>query len=842
MTRDIAALVASLTLDEKAALTAGADLWTTVPVERVGIPKWQLTDGPNGARGAALKGTSTSACVPCASALGSTWDVDLLGEIGALLGRQARSKSCRVLLAPTVNLHRSPLGGRTFESYGEDPLLVGRLAAAFVRGVQSEGVATTVKHLAGNEAEFERYTINSVIDERALRELYLMPFELAVREGGSLGIMTSYNRLNGRYCSEHDELLAGILRDEWGFEGFVVSDWFGAASTEDSPRAGLDLEMPGPGRAYGPALADAVRAGAVDEKDVDAIVTRLLTVFDRLDAFDDPPAAEVTVDRPEDRALVRRATTSSMVLLRNEGVLPFAMDRVRTLALIGPNADRTQIMGGGSASLRPHYRISPLDAFRSRLGDAVHVVYEQGCSIDRTAPPLGPEKITGPGGRPGLALEFFAGPEFAGEPVLRRDGEGSNLMYFGAVDPAVPVDAFSVRATGTFTPRATGSYEFTLVQAGRARLFVDGQVALDGVSDPPPPGDAMFGQGSEQMSTTLELTEDTPVGLVIELSNEGAPTLTAVNVGCRLAPADDLLERAETAARAADAVVLVVGTNDDWESEGHDRDTLDLPGAQDELVNRVVAANPNTVVVVNTGSPFALPWAEDVPAALQSWFGGQEMADAIVDIVTGEVDPGGRLGTTFPVQLEHTPAFGNFPGENGEVRYGESVLMGYRWYEARALPVRFPFGHGLSYTTFGIGAPVLSSTTLEPGSAISVRVPVTNTGDRRGAEVVQCYVAPTGARLTRPPKELKGFAKVFLDPGASATVTIELDDRAFAYWDPGDPSRAELAERLSASPLARGMSREVADPGWRLDAGRYSLHIGRSSADIAHVVDVEVSE
>ena len=324
-----------------------------------------------------------------------------------------------MLLAPTVNLHRSPLGGRTFESYGEDPLLVGRLAAAFVRGVQSEGVATTVKHFAGNEAEFERYTINSVVDARALRELYLMPFELAVREGGALGIMTSYNRLNGPYCSEHVELLAGILRSEWGFEGFVVSDWFGAASSVESARAGLDLEMPGPGRAYGAALADAVRAGEVDEADLDALVTRLLTVFDRLDAFDDPPFTDDTVDRPEDRALIRRATTSSMVLLRNDGVLPFDPSGIRTLAVIGPNADRTQIMGGGSASLRPHYRISPLDAFRDPLRRRRStVVYEQGCSIDRTVPPLGPERLVGADGTPGLTLEFFAGHDFAGDPVF----------------------------------------------------------------------------------------------------------------------------------------------------------------------------------------------------------------------------------------------------------------------------------------------------------------------------------------------------------------------------------------------------------------------------------------
>ena len=531
-----------------------------------------------------------------------------------------------------------------------------------------------------------------------------------------------------------------------------------------------------------------------------------------------------------------------MVLLRNDGVLPFDMSAIRTLAVIGPNADRTQIMGGGSASLRPHYRVSPLDAFRARFGDAVTVVYEQGCSIDRTVPPLGAERLVGPDGAPGLAARVLRRSRLrrrAGVHARRRRHQPHVLRR--ARSRRCRSRRSRVRARGTFTPRTGGAYDFTLVQAGRARLLLDGEVVLDGVTDPPPLGDAFFGQGSEQISTVVELAEDQAVDLVIEFSNEDAVTLAGVTVGARLAPVDDLIDRAEAAARAADAVVLVVGTNDDWETEGHDRDTLDLPGDQDELVRRVVAANPNTAVVVNTGSPVALPWADDVPAILQSWFGGQEMADAIVDIVTGAADPAGRLGTTFPERLEHAPAFGNFPGENGEVRYGEGVLMGYRWYEARALPVRFPFGHGLSYTTCSIGAPALPSTVFAPGSTLPLEVVVTNTGRRRGSEVVQCYVAPASARLTRPPKELKGFAKVTLDPGESATVTIALDDRAFAYWDPGDPARAGIAARMSASPLASRVSADVTQPGWRVDPGTYSLHVGRSSADIAHTVAIEVT-
>ncbi|MEY2458927.1 MAG: beta-glucosidase, partial [Acidimicrobiaceae bacterium] len=336
---DIEGLVAELTLDEKAALTAGEDLWSTVAIERLSIPKVRVSDGPNGARGASApgEGGNTSVCVPCGSALGATWDVDLVQRIGVLLGQETRRRGCRVLLAPTVNIHRSPLAGRNFECYSEDPLLSGRLATAFIRGAQSQGIATTVKHFVGNEAEFERMSMSSVIDERTLREIYLLPFEMAVREGGSLGVMTSYNRVNGKWCGEDAELLA-ILRDEWGFEGFVLSDWYAATSTE-SARAGMDLEMPGPGRAFGAALADAVRAGQLDESVLDDQVHRLLRVFERIGALgeiDDDQA--FSVDLPEDRALAREAAAGAIVLLQNGGALPIDPSAVRRVAVIGPNA------------------------------------------------------------------------------------------------------------------------------------------------------------------------------------------------------------------------------------------------------------------------------------------------------------------------------------------------------------------------------------------------------------------------------------------------------------------------------------------------------------------------
>jgi beta-glucosidase len=816
-------LVAALTLDEKAALTAGVDMWHTAAVERLGIPSWKMTDGPNGARGGSFDRMTPSAAMPCGSALAATWNQTLLEQVGAVLGDQARTKQARVLLAPTVNLVRHPLNGRTFETYGEDPLLAGLLAAAFVRGAQAQGVATTVKHFAGNEQETERNTIDTLIDERALRELYLLPFELAVKEGGALGIMTAYNRLNGEWCDEHPELL-GILRDEWGFDGIVVTDWFAVDSTIGSALAGLDIEMPGPARQFGSKLADAVRAGDLDEAVLDRIARRILGVFERLGALADPPVGEEeSVDRQEHRGVARRAAIESIVLLRNDGVLPFDVPTLGTLAVIGPNAARAQIIGGGSATLEPHYRVTPLDALRSRLEGAVDITYEQGCDIDRTVPPMH------------LPMEEVFLDADGGE-VFRRTGDSTRMLFFGPPSPDLPA-RWSVRSTGTFTPEVSGPYQVTLIQAGRCRVLVGGEVVVDGVAAPPPPGQAIFGMGSEQVEGVVELTAGAPVEVVIELSNDAAPLVVAAVVGIRPEPPADLLDRAVAAARAADAVVVVVGTNDDWETEGHDRTSMDLPGGQDELVRAVCAANPRTAVVVNAGSPVTLPWADEAPALLDMWFGGQEMADGLVDVLTGRADPSGRLPVTFPERIEHAPAFGNFPGGHGEVRYGEGVLVGYRWYEARHLPVRFPFGHGLSYTTFELGEPEVID-----GDPMLVRVRVTNTGTRSGGEVVQLYVEAVSPKVVRPPKELKAFAKVWLEAGGSATVTLGLTDRAFAHWQPDPGPYEAIKDRQQRSTISIAPAASEQPPkGWHVEPGEYRLHIGRSSADIAHIVPITIT-
>ncbi len=842
--RDVAALIAALDLDEKAALLAGADMWSTTPIERLGVPAVFVTDGPNGARGPDLPSSvggateSTSTCMPSGAALGATWDVELLERVGALIGTEARMKACRVLLAPTVNLHRSPLGGRNFESYSEDPLLAGLLGAAFVRGAQAQGVACTVKHFAGNESEDGRMVVDTVADERTLRELHLLPFEIAVREGGALGVMTAYNRLNGEYCTTSSELLHDVLRGEWGFDGFVISDWFGFADTSSAIAAGLDLEMPGPGRAYGPALADAVRAGHVDEADVDAAAGRLLRVFDQIGALDDAPATPRSVDLPEHRAISRETAAAAMVLLRNESVLPLDGASLRRVAVIGPNADRAVIMGGGSASLSVATLRSPLDALRDRLGDEVEILHVPAVDISLTTPEI-PGDWLSYNGQSGMVVECFASDDLGGTVLHTETAATGSVTWFGGPPEVGP--ECSWRATADLTVGEAGRWTLSLVETEPARVLVDGEVVLEDTTGDLPPGADFFGMARREQTIDLELTPDRPVRIVLESTVTRSGLVAGAKLGLRAAVAADGIERAVAAARGADAVIVVVGTDGDWETEGHDRDSMALPGRQDELVEAVLAIAPDAVVVLNVGSVVTLPWATRCRALLQCWFGGVELADALVDVLLGDAEPGGRLPTTIPQRLEHNPTWGNFPAEDGTIRYGERILVGYRWYESRHLDVAFPFGHGLSYSSFELGDPTVSSTRFEPGDTLTVSVPVTNTGARSGSEVVQLYVSPGSPKAFRPPQELKAFAKASLNPGESTVVRLVLAGRSFARWSEGDPTYAALIARQSTDAAWMPPPPELEPPGWIVDPGPYVLHVGQSSANISHAIAIEAS-
>ncbi len=763
---------APLSVEQKIALLSGADLWHTAAFAEPPVPAVRTSDGPAGVRGTTWDGIR-SASFPCGSALGATWDPELLREVGRALGREARSKSAHVLLAPTVNLHRTPVGGRNFECFSEDPLLTAELAVAYIEGVQSEGVAACVKHFVGNDTEYERMSISSEIDERTLRELYLVPFEAAVRRAGARAVMSAYNRLNGTFCSEHRWLLTDLLRDEWGFEGVVISDWFGTHSAGPSLLAGLDLEMPGPPRARGPRLGAALDAGEVAEADLDRSVARVLDLAVWTRAAD-TGTDETTADDPRTDDVIRLAATRAMVLLKNDGpLLPLAAAG-RRIALIGPNARYGRVQGGGSARVKPVQRPGPLDALRGR---GLDVSFIAGGAIDKYLPTVHGE----------FTVERADGERAAIDRLSWRDG--GSVLGDG--------DGLALRMTGAFVPDSTATWEFGVRAIGPASVRLDGAPVVD--LPEALRGGAFYGLGSPEVRGVADLEGGRRYELEVEIP-AGAPELARrVMVGARAATREDHLERAAAAAADADVAVVIVGTDDDWETEGEDRTTMGLPGDQDALVATVANANPNTVVVINAGSPVTMPWLDSVPAVLQLWFPGQALGEALADVLTGVEEPGGRLPITFPARLEDTPAFGHHPGRDGQALYAEGTFIGHRWYDREGIAPRFRFGHGLGYTTFEID-PVEVSGNTDDG--VCVTVDVTNTGGRRGAEVIQVYVEPPAGDPRRPVRHLGGFRRVELAAGVSTRATVELGRRAFAVWD---------------------------EDRWTVPPGEYTVLVGRSS-------------
>jgi beta-glucosidase len=810
-------LLGELTVDEKAAMAAGVDLWHTAAVTRLGIPALKVTDGPGGARGERWTGRM-SASFPCGTALGATWNPALVRTVGEHIGVEARRKGAHVLLAPTVNIHRHPLAGRNFECYSEDPFLSARMAVAYIRGVQSTGVGCSVKHFVANDSEFERMTISSEVDARTLREISLVPFEAAVLEAGTWSVMAAYNRLLGTYCSEHP-LLTSLLRDEWHFDGVIMSDWYGLHSTVPAARAGLDLEMPGPPQWYGPQLADAVRAGDVSEEILDGKVRRLLELLDRAGGLDNDFGPEQSIDDPDDRAVIRRAAAESFVLLQNrDALLPLVAGSARdggdrpVLAVIGPNASVAMIQGGGSARVSQFPPVTPLAGLQTRFGGEFRIEHERGASSHKQTPVLDTTVLVEP-----LQVAYYAGRERAGEPVLVEPGDRGWFTFTGPFTPEVP-NEFSMRLTGTISVPESGEWTFGLVQVGRARLLIDGEVVVDNWN-PTGRSEAFMGFASAEVTATIDLVAGERHALEVDYVLAG-PSQGALQIGCTPPAPPDLMERAVALAARADVVVCVVGTDADWETEGNDRASMALPAPQDDLIRAVAAANPNTVVAVNAASPVEMHWSADVRAILQCWFAGEEWGNALADVLSGDVSPSGKLPTTLPVRIDDTPAFKTYPGEGGEVRYEEGVFVGYRWYDGRGIDPKFCFGHGLSYTTFELDAPTLSKgeisrSRLLGGERLQASVRVTNTGTTRGAEVAQCYVRDIEASVDRPPQELKGFEKLWLDPGESAVAVIDLDARAFSFWD-------------------------IDHDAWAIEPGEFEIRIGTSSRAIAHYMAVRV--
>ena len=798
---ELESLVDAMTLEEQVSLLAGEDFWTTPAIPRLRIGKLRVTDGPNGARGGgSLIGGVKSACFPCGIALGATWNVRLVGEIGAAIAEEVKSKGAHMLLGPTVNIHRTVTNGRNFECYSEDPLLSAELGAAYVAGLQGGGIAATVKHYVGNESEIERTTMSSEIDERTLREVYLLPFEWAVKKAGAWGVMSSYNRLNGTFTAEHGWLLTTVLRDEWGYDGIVMSDWFGSHTTAPTINAGLDLEMPGPTRDRGEKLVEAVREGAVGSDTVRERALAMLRLMERTGALRDTrPFEERAEDRPEHRALIRRAGAEAAVLLKNNGILPLAAKG--RIAVIGPNAKTARIMGGGSAQLNPHYRVSPWEGLVAALGEE-RLAYAPGCDNHRFEPVI----------RGSFTVEFFDNRAFAGEPVVETH-EDAQAFWAGRVGGgSIDAGDFSARLRGSYTAEASGTHRVGIYSAGLSRIFVDGRLVAEAWSNWQK-GRTFFEQGCDEVIGTVEMEAGRSYEIVIEFANrpEAEMHFAAFAAGIGMPLGDEAIAEAVALAAGSDVAVLCVGRNGEWDTEGSDLRGIELPGRQNELVSAVARANPNTVVVLQTGGPVEMPWLGDVAAVLQAWYPGQEAGNAIADVLTGAAEPGGRLPQTFPVKWSDNPAHSQdpeiYPGHNGKVRYAEGVFVGCRHYDRHGIAPLFPFGFGLGYTSFVVTDLAVSDERFEGEGFVDVAVTIANTGERAGSAVVQLYVGDDVASVERPARELKAFEKVALAPGESRRVDFSLDARAFAFFSTGDQA-------------------------WLLEPGDFTIRAGLSSADL----------
>ena len=781
-------LLQQLTLEEKAALVQGADFWTTVPLPKIGLRAMTLSDGPAGVRGPRWDEREPSLNLPSGSALAASWDNALAYRYGAAAASEARRKDVDVVLGPTINLHRSPLGGRHFECFSEDPELTSGLAAAYVRGLQENGVAACPKHYVANDSETDRFTVDVQLDDRSLRELYLAPFERAV-EAGAWTIMSAYNSVDGVTMTEND-LLETPLNSEWGFDGVVISDWTAVRSL-DAVAASQDLAMPGPAPAWAE-LVDAVRDGRIAEADLDRKVLRLLLLAERVGALGTDAA--VTPAPVDARSFAREAAVEGTVLLANDGSLPLSPALSR-IAVIGHNALEARTQGGGSATVLPEQIVTPLEGIRTAFANA-EVSYEIGAVVQEGVAEIPLEQIANPvTGAPGVRVSFF---DAHGAELFAEDRRSTALVWFGGDAPIAASRRVVLEAD--FVADETGEIELGFAGANPGVLQVDGETVLDEapVIEGTDLGAAFLNPPSLTATVPVEQGVARRIRLELRVNEVESALSGALSVTLGIAPErtdpDELIARAVASADDAEVAVVVVGTNSKVESEGYDRTDLALPGRQDDLVRAVAATGTPTVVVVNAGSPVELPWAADVAAIVQGYFGGQEFGAALADVLTGTAEPGGRLPTSWPAALADVPVTAVTPTD-GTLRYDEGIHIGYRaWLKDAAAPA-FPFGHGLGYTTWSWG------TAQRDGDALEVTI--ANTGARAGKQVVQVYAERADSSVERPVRWLVGYGVVRAAAGETVTARIPLPARRFAHWN---------------------------GAGWQVEPGTYTLRIGASVA------------
>jgi beta-glucosidase len=768
-----------LTLEEKVSLLYGQDSMSLHGVPRLDIPSLTMSDGPVGARW----GKATA--FPASIATASSWDLDLMKRVAQAMGKEFKYRGRAVALGPCVGVVRVPHGGRNFESFGEDPYFNGEMAAAYIQGMQSQKVVACVKHYALNNQEYERMSVDIRADERTMRELDLRVFEAAIKKGGALSIMPAYNKVNGEHCTENPFLLDQVLKKDWGFQGFSVSDWGAVHSTAPCANAGLDVEMPGPNGWWGEGkLLNATKEGQVPEKTIDEMCRRVLRAIFWSGLFDEPrPQHDDEV--VENRAIALEAAQNGIVLLKNRSnALPLDPKKIKKLALIGPYANTAATGGGGSSRIDPFYSVTPLQGIRERLGDKVELLHVAALDYNGL-PGEGLSKgvvLTTPDGKSaGLLGEYFANTSLAGDPLVTRIDKKVDFD-FGDKSPVkgVPKEQYGIRWT------KTGAYRIGMVCDDGCRVFLDDKNVVDNWKE----------HGAESHTAEVKLVAGQSHTLRLEYFN--AKMLGVARFVCQSAAA--ATAEAIDAASQADAAVVFVGMNDRLEGEGWDRPDYGLPGEQEALVKAVAKANKRTVVVLVGGSQFRMDgWAGDVPAIVESWYLGQEMGNAVADVLLGKFNPSAKLTMSFVKTWEDHWAHDNYPGN----QYSEGVFLGYRHLDRKSIEPQFPFGHGLSYTTFAYRDLAVTG----GGSSWTVTLKVKNTGKREGKEIAQVYVAPPAGTTNRPPKELKGFVKVALKPGEEKTVTVALGPDAFTYFDEGRK-------------------------GWFAPAGSYSVLVGASSRDI----------
>ncbi|GEQ71689.1 hypothetical protein JCM33374_g5375 [Metschnikowia sp. JCM 33374] len=815
---DVENVLSELTLTEKIGLISGIDFWHTYAVKRLGVPSVRVSDGPNGVRGTKFCNGIPAACFPCGTGMASTFNKELLYEAGALMAKEAKAKSASCILGPTTNIQRGPLGGRGFESFSEDPYLAGMASASVINGMQDNDIASALKHFVCNDLENERSASDSVVTERALREIYLEPFRLAVKYSNPVSFMTSYNKVNGEHVSQSKKFLKDILRNEWGWEGLIMSDWLGVYTSKAAIENGLDLEMPGPSifRNQG-TISHMVSSKELCISDLDDRVRNVLNFVNwcsRSNAVEYGP--ETQNNNPETREVLNKIATEGIVLLKNEDhLLPLNKDE--NIAVIGPNAKFAAYCGGGSAALPTYYCTNPYDSISAKLGRKPE--YSLGCYGHKSLPgiaesPLSRNPVTG---EPGINVRFFEKP-CSGEARSQFDEfqySRSPLVLFDYSHPQIVDNLYYCEITTEITPQESGNYDFSLTVCGTAQLFVDGMLVVDNTVNQKS-GTAFFGAGTAEVIESIFLNAGQTYSVVVQFGSGKTSSLnresalafgSAICIGfCKVIDVETEIQKAISLASRVDKVVLTIGLNLEWESEGFDRPDMNLPPFTDELVRAVLKANPNTIIVNQSGTPVEMPWLQDVKALVHASYGGSESGNAIANVLFGDANPSGKLPLSWPLRNVDNPAFLNFKTVRGRVLYGEDIYVGYRFYEKLERSVAFPFGYGKSYTSFTLlDLDVMVDEDLD---TLVATLSIENTGDCDGTETVQLYIAPQGQHVQRPVKELKGFEKLFLKPGTKKLVkfNLSLKDSA-SYFD----------EYLAK---------------WNLEKGDYEVQVGTSSKDI----------